>query len=80
MHQPLTPEGNGNEKGSNSRFQRLKIEVADPMSEVHPSFFNAALPLFSHFNAFLPRRDPQGHDVYPMIKEFAKKLVTRFHC
>ena len=43
--------GNGNEKGSNSRFQRLKMAFADPMSEVHLSFFNAALPLFAHFNA-----------------------------
>ena len=43
--------GNGNEKGSNSRLQR-KVAFADPMSEVHLTFFNAALPLFTHFNAF----------------------------
>ena len=39
--------GNGNEKGSNSRFQRFEMAFADLMSEVHLPFFNAALPLFS---------------------------------
>ena len=55
--------GNGNEKGSNSRFQRLKMAFADPMSEVHLLLFNAVLPLFTTYIAFLPRIVPQNHNV-----------------
>ena len=50
------------------------------MSEVHLPFFNAALPLFAHFNAFLCKEvihkvTPFTH---PMIKELARKLATWF--
>ena len=53
------------------------MAFVDPMSEVYLSCFNAALPLFTHFNALLQRSDPQALNVYPMTKELAGKLVTR---
>ena len=72
--------GNGNEKRSYSRFQRLKMAFADPMPEAHLPFFNAALPLFTHFNAFFCKE--VIHNVttftHPMIKDLGSKLATRF--
>ena len=70
----------GDETGNQikSKFERLKKAFADPLTEVHISFFTAVLPLFTHFNSFFQRSDPQAHNVYPMTKGLARKIASRF--
>ena len=67
-----------NEKSTKKRFKRLKKAFADPFTEVYISFFMSAPPLFTHYNLFLQRSDPQAHHVYPMTQSLIKKIASRF--
>ena len=42
------------------------------------SFFTTALPLFTPYNLFLQRSDPQAHNVHPMIQSLIKKNASSF--
>ena len=38
------------EKDSTRRFKRLSNDFADPLTEVHVTFFTATLPIFTNYN------------------------------
>ena len=58
---------------------RLKKAFTDPLTEVYISFFTTALPLFTPYNLFLQRSDPQAHNVHPMIQSLIKKKCIQFY-
>ena len=60
-----------------TRFKRLKKDYQCPLVEVYVQFYVSALPLFTNFNLFMQRSDPQGHNVHPMVKQLISKLVRR---
>ena len=66
------------EKRTKKRFKRLKKAFVDPLTEVYISFFTSALQLFTHYNFFLQRSDPQTHNVHPMTQSLIKKIASRF--
>ena len=66
------------ERSTKKRFKRLKKAFADPLTEVYISFFTSVLPLFTHYNLFLQRSDPQAHNVHPMTQSLVKKTASRF--
>ena len=66
------------EKSTKKRFKRLKETFADPLTEVYISFFTSTLLLFTHYNLFLLRSDPQAHNVHPMTQSLIKKIASRF--
>ena len=66
------------EKDSTKCFKRLSNDFADPLTEMHVSFFTAALPIFMNYNRFFQRNDPLPHKVLPMTNSLACKIAGRF--
>lgn len=60
-----------------TRFRRLKKDFQDPLAEVHLQFYTSALAIFTRFNRFLQRSDPQGHKVQPMVKQLIRNIAQR---
>ena len=63
------------DKSIKKRFKHLKKAFADPLTEVYISFFTSALPLFTHYNLFLQRSDPQAHNLHKMTQSLIKKKL-----
>ena len=66
------------EKSTEKRFKRLKKAFTGPLIEVYISVFTSALLLFTHYNLFLQRSDPQAHNVHPMTQSLTKKMHPVF--
>ena len=66
------------EKSTEKRFKRLKKAITGPLIEVYISVFTSALLLFTHYNLFLQRSDPQAHNVHPMTQSLTKKMHPVF--
>ena len=61
-----------------ARFVRLRKLYDDPMFEIQLLFFQASLPVFTTFNLFLQRDDPQIYILYRQMQCLLKKLLSQF--
>ena len=61
-----------------ARFKRLKSHFRDPMVEIYFQFYHAVLPTFTTVNLFLQREDPCIFGVYNQLRNFVKKLLSKF--
>ena len=66
------------EEESQPRFARLRNAFDDPMTEAYFLFYQAVLPTFTNVNLLLQREDPTIHLIADAIREFLKKLLSKF--
>ena len=74
----LIDRGTGDEKGSGSRYSRLRKVYENDTREVYLQFYASALPLFTSYNKSLQRSDPLAHKVASVTEELTKKIGMRF--
>lgn len=61
-----------------ARFIRLRKLYEDPMFEIQLLFFQAVLPVFTTFNLFLQRDDPQIYILHSQMLNLLEKLLSKF--
>ena len=65
------------EEERQARFKRVQAAFANPMTEVYLLFFESVFPIFTRIN-LLQQEDPCIHLVAWSIREFIKKLFSKF--
>ena len=66
------------EEMAEARFIRLRKLYEDLMFEIQLLFFQAVLPVFTTFNLFLQRDDPQIYILHSQMLNLLKKLPSKF--
>ena len=66
------------EEMTEARFIRLRKLYENPMFEIQLLFFQAVLPVFTTFNLFLQRDDPQIYILHSQMQNLLKKLLSIF--